>query len=225
MNSAILSGTAPGVKKHGGQQYNFAIPAGKTITQPAFGTRAYLVVATAAVNMRCRGRDYGAGAFSIFAQGTGVGEPNAAEQFDVVDVQNFNAFAVVVSLWVGYADFIDNRLILDATINQAVTYPTQPTPTATNIPIPDISGSQFVDINGKAWIAISRVAIIISNVSTGTTLLLQQFGSVVANGPAVLASPPGLPIAHNSSGNFCLNVGGATIEAIVSEIYQAIPAT
>lgn len=212
-----------GVKKHGGQQYNFSIPAGQTFTQPAFGTRAYLVVATASVNMRVRGRDYGAGAYSLFSQGTGVGEPNAAEQFDVVDIQNFNGYAVVVSLWVGYADFIDNRLILDATINKAVTYPTQPVAGATNINIPDISGTNFTDINGKGWIAISRVAIIISNLDTGVTLLLQAAGASTASGPAVLMSPPGLPVSHSSSGNFSINVGGGAINAIVSEIYQAIP--
>jgi hypothetical protein len=173
--------------------------------------------------MRTRGRDYGAGAYSVFSQGTGVGEPNAAEQFDVVDIQNFNAYAVVVSLWVGYADFIDNRLILNNTVNQAVTYPTQPVAGAMNINIPDISGTNFTDINGKGWIAIVRVAIIISNLDPAVSLLLQKAGSVVSNGPAVLLCPPALPVSHSSSGNFCINIGGGAINAIVCEIYSAIP--
>lgn len=213
------------IKARGGQIFNLALTPGQTITQPAFGTRAYLVIATAAVNMRVRGKEYGAGAYAEYAQGTGIGEVDQWNQFDVVDVQNFNSFPVVVSLWVGFADFIDNRLILTQSTIPSITYPTQSTSGATNIAIPDLSGGPFFDLQGNKWLALYRIAIIISNLDPSTPLLLQEFGSVVANGPAVLNIPPTTDIQHPSAGNFTINIGGGAINAIVCELYAAIPAT
>jgi hypothetical protein len=65
----------------------------------------------------------------------------------------------------------------------------------------------------------------ISNTDTGVTLLLQESGSVVANGPAILAIPPETSIRYDTSGDYSLNNGGAVINAIVSEIYSVIAAT
>lgn len=210
------------VRESGGRSIAIPIAAGNTVPIPQRGTQFYLQICTGTVNIRARAGASGAGDFSLFTQGTGDRSKTA---FDIIEIENPNAFPVVLQIWIGFDDFIDNRLILSNATIPNVTNPTQPTPTATNIPIPDLSGSAFFDINGNKWLALFRVAIIISNTSTGTTLLLQQFGSVIAGGPAVLSIPPGLVIAHNSSGNFCLNVGGGTIPAIVSEIYQSIPAT
>ena len=200
----------------GGRIINLPLAAGAVTRITSRGTKAYLVIATATVNMRPDGGD-----FVAYSQGTGI---HTREAFSLVEIENPNAVAVVISIWVGFDDFIDNRLILANATLQNVTYPTQPLPTATRINIPDLSGGFFVDINGGIWIALFRQAIIISNLDPATPLLLQKFTTATGNGPSVLNIPPGLPIAHNSSGSFAIYTGGATISAIVSEIYQAIPA-
>jgi hypothetical protein len=212
----------PVSRESGGRAIAIPINAGDTVPIPQRGTQFYLQISTGTVNIRARAGSAGAGDFSLFTQGTGDKSKNP---FDIVEINNPNAFPVVLQIWIGFDDFIDNRLILSNATIPNVTYPTQPDDTATNIPIPDLSGGPFLDLNGNKWLALFRIAIIISNTSTGTTLLLQKFGSVVANGPAAVIIPAGLVIGHNSSGDFSMSVGGGVIPAIVSEIYQAIQAT
>lgn len=183
------------------------------------GSQFYLLVTSAPITIQAM-RGGAIGASNSYNTGQGQFVNN---QFDSLIAKNYNLFAIVALVWVGFDEFIDNQLILNTNLTPLFTYATQSTPTATNINIVDQSGQQITDINGSKFLAVSRQSIIISNVSTGTTILLQKFGSVVANGPSVLAVPPGLPLAHNSGGKFCLNVGGGVIQAIVSETYLGIP--
>jgi hypothetical protein len=186
------------------------------------GDRFYVIATSAPISFQPL-RAGNVGATNSFQNGQGQ---TVKQGFDQLVAKNYNTFPIAALVWIGFEDFINDQLILNQTSTPQVTNPTQPIAggSAGDIQIPDISGQKFFDINGKAWFAISRVAIVISNISTGTVLVLQKYGSAVSNGPSVLAIPAGLPIAHNSSGNFTLSVGGGSVPAIVSEIYNAIAA-
>lgn len=196
------------------------VPAGKTGAVPIAGSTFYVTVATAPVDIRPLN-----GVFNRYTQGQGmkVQEVNA---FPALEVSNPNAFSVVVQVFVGFDNFIDNRLILANTGQQLIARPTYPTANAASVVnIDDISGAAFNDVNGNSWYALQREAIYVFNPDAGVTLLLQEAGSVVANGPAVAVIYPTTSLRYAASGNYCLNVGGGNINAIVSELYQAIPAT
>lgn len=198
--------------------YPIVVPANAVVPVPCAGTVFYVTVATAPVQIRPV-----SGVFNTYTNGKGLRlQPQNA--FASLEVKNTNAFPVVVQLFVGFDEFIDNTLILANTGQQLVARPTYPTASAAaNVNILDISGSAFLDINGVSWYALQREAIYISNIDSGVTLLLQKLGSVVSNGPSAIAIFPTSNLRYAASGDFCLNVGGGNINAIVSELYQAIP--
>jgi hypothetical protein len=199
--------------------YPVVVPADSVAPVPCAGTTFYVTVCTAAVDIRPIG-----GVFNTYTNGKGL-KLKQENAFPSLEIKNKNAFPVVVQLFVGFDEFIDNALILANTGQTLVARPTYPTPSsASNVNINDVSGGAFTDINGVEWFALQREAIYIGNLDSGVTLLLQQFGSVVANGPAVMPIFPTTSLRYAASGNYCLNVGGGTINAIVSELYQAIPA-
>lgn len=203
-----------------GQAFALNIAPGASTQVNANGTNAYLIVATQQVNLRAR-RKTSVQAYSLYAQGTGFEET----EFSSVEVQNPNATSVNVLLWVGTSNFIDKRLILNTQTIQQVACPTyQTASSAAAVAFNDLSGGSFTDINDKKWLAISRISIIICNVDSGVTLLLQKAGSAVANGPAVAAIYPLTSLNYPASGNYSLSVGGGNINAIASEIYLAFPA-
>lgn len=199
---------------------NASIPAGATVPFAATGTQFYVLAASAAVNIRPS-----KGSFNLYniGQGLDLDETNA---FSSLEVQNTTANPVAVSIFVGFDSFIDNTLILNNATNPSVAYPTYPTANAAaTINIVDLSGTEFTDINGKKWIAVNRVAILIFNLDTGTTYLVQKSGSAVSNGPAIAVSYPSTAIRLDITGNYTMATGGGNINAIVSEIYNAIPST
>ena len=169
--------------------------------------------------MRARSK-LGVQAYSLYTQGTGFENT----EFTSVEVQNPTAAPVVVSVWVGRSNFIDRRLILASQATPQVANPTNPTVSATTVNINDLSGGSFTDINGKSWLAISRVLILISNLDSGVVLLVQKTGGT-GSSAAILAVQPLTDRAIPVSGNYTLNNGGAAVNAIVSEIYLAIPAS
>jgi hypothetical protein len=212
-------------RNSGGQSFNIALLAGQTITQPGGGTRAYLLIATAPVNMRARGTLYGTDAYTTYQVGQGISKAgDNAIPFDVVDIQNPNNIPVVISVWIGYSDFIDNRLILaNASIPQVVN-PTYPVPgAALAVQIPDLTGGGFVDVNGKPWLALYRVAILVFNLDHADVYFVQKYGAVNAGDPSVGAVQPLTPVRFDFSGDYTIQQAAA-INAIVSEIYAAIPA-
>ena|ERR1700759_1397724 len=206
------------IQNQGGRTVNMPIVAGGTVRINSAGTMAYLIVASAPVNMRPDGGD-----FVLYQQGTGINTNNV--QFSVIEIQNPNDVPIVVSLWVGFAGFIDNRLITANVVTPNVAFPTYPAPNAgTVVNINDLSGGPFTDIDGNKWFAIYRIAILVFNNDTGVSLQLQKAGSVVSNGPAIGTIFPGTAIRFDVSGNYCLSVGGGNINATVSEIYSAVSA-
>lgn len=198
--------------------YPCVVPAGATVPVPGAGTNFYVTVATAPVMIRPLG-----GVFNTYTNGKGL-RLQTINAFSGLEIRNTNAYPVVVQLFIGFDEFIDNTLILANTGQQLVANPTYPTASAAAaVTINDISGTAFNDINGVAWYALQREAIYVSNIDSGVTLLLQKAASVVSNGPSVIAIFPTSNLRYAAAGNYSLSVGGGNINAIVSELYQAIP--
>lgn len=203
----------------GGRLLNMSIPANTTQRAVSTGTQAYLIVATAPVNMRPLGGD-----FVTYSQGTGV---NTNLPFAYVEIENFQSYPVVISIWIGFDSFIDNRLILANEQNANIAFPTYPVPNAaTFINIVDLTGGPFRDINGNLWLALNRVAIQIFNLDAGNSYPLYQYNPAGSAGTNRIAEipPAPLPLRLDISGNFTINVGGASVNMVISEIYNAIPA-
>ena len=197
---------------------NVPIAAGQSTTVAGYGQEVYIIIATAPVNVRTRGSK-GSSSYSLLTQGTGIRDTD----FDAVDLQNPNAVPIIVQIWTGLAQFVDNRLILANQQIPQVAFPTAPTANSlTHIAINDLSGGAFTDINGVNWLALQRLAIIVCNVDTGATFLLQKAGAATATGVAVAAIYPLTSLNLPVSGDYSMDVGGATINCIVSEIYLAI---
>jgi hypothetical protein len=203
-----------------GQITNLAVPALKSTQINQDGTNAYIIVCSSGtIQMRARTKT-SAQAYSTYGAGQGFKDT----EFSSVELFNPSNVSVVVSVWVGRASFDDHRLILANQSTPNVAYPTNPTVSATNININDLSGGPFDDINGGKWLALYRVMILISNLDSGVVLLVQKSGGTGAS-PAILAVQAQTDRAIPVSGNYTLNNGGAAVNAIVSEIYAAIPAT
>lgn len=219
-NRVNSSGSAlPDAKSRASLVITNIIAPGATVPFPVTGTQFYLMFATNSLNIRPSG-----GIFNPYVSGTGE-QFDLANAFALVEVNNPTAAPVVFQLFIGWQQFIDNRLFLQNNQLPLVAFPTYPTAnSATNVNINDLSGTQFTDINGIKWYAITRTALQVFNPDTGVTLLLQKAGSVVANGPAVGVIYPQTSLTLPISGNYCLNIGGGNINAIVSEIYQALAA-
>lgn len=210
---------AAAYSQQGGRLINLPIAAGATVRANSRGTQAYLVVATASVNMRPLGGD-----FVQYSVGTGI---NTVQPFNDVEIENFNAFGVVISLWCGFDSFIDNRLIIANASNPIIPFPTYGVPESANfINIVDLTGGAFSDINGTVWLALYRVAILIFNLDAGDTYQLYGYSPAgTAGSSAVAAIPPApLPLRLDMSGNYTINTGGSPVNMIVSELYSVIPA-
>lgn len=207
------------VKARSSLVINNIVPAGGVLAVPATGTQFYVTLSTGAISIKPSG-----GTFNPYPVGTGL-QLEEINSFDLLQVRNDTSLPVVFQLFIGFDQFIDNRLILTQTGQQLVARPTYPVANAAAaVAITDITGSQFTDINGNDWYALGREAIYISNLDPGVTLLLQESGSVVAGGPSVMAVFPVTSLRYAASGDYALSVGGGNINAIVSELYDSIPA-
>lgn len=163
------------------------------------------------------------GSANIF--GVAQGSP-VNDGFETLSIQNFSLFPIVALIWVGYNSFINDQLTLVNSSYAQVAYPTYSNPAlspAAVVNIPDLSGQPFLDINGKKWGALSRVAILVFNTDSGQTLLLQLATATTGNGNSVGVIYPLTPVRFDFSGNYRINNGGSNINAVVSEIYNAIP--
>lgn len=221
-NNRIGSGGfAPATAKNRQSQlWATSIPAGATVPIALPGTQFYITASNGKINIRPSG-----GSFNAYQQGTGL-QLILENAFSGLEVQNPNAFPVVVQMFVGFDDYIDRRLYLNNLNTPLVAFPTYSlASTAPAVGITDISGQGFFDIDGNPWLALQRAAIVISNLDTLATILVQRQGSVIQNGPAIAAVFPLTSWTEPLTGTYSLNVGGGNINALVHEIYQAIPPT
>lgn len=204
-----------------GHVITFSLAAGSSIAQNAYGTNAYLFICSALVNMRVRGVKYGTGTYSTFSQATGI---KTKVPFDTVEIQNENAFAVAIQLWVGDDDFIDNRSNLPSSNPDVPNIVFNGKTSPASVLIPDLSGNPFFDNNGLQWIAIQRLKIIICNQDTGGNVIQIQSQTSAAynDGTGTLIVPALQDIEYTTGGDFSAWSAGGTIIGIISEIYQAI---
>jgi hypothetical protein len=204
----------------GGRVVTIPIASGQTQRITSAGTKFYFVIATAPINARPDNGD-----FVVYTQGTGL---SGSVAFSVVELQNPNVVPLVVQVWIGFDDFIDNRLIIANQTLPSVYFPTSPiNPSAGDILIPDLSLTKQT-VNGIAYYFLSRQFVLVGNsTSSGATYILQA-----TTAPQDLSgSFPGFPIYPGTSlnlpisGDCSITVGGGPIQAWVGEIYQAVIAT
>lgn len=220
-NRTSTSGQAAvDVKSRTSQQLTNLIPAGGVLPIPVFGNTFYVVVATAAIEIRPSN-----GVFNTYETGTGL-DLDLSNSFSMLEIKNPHAFDVVFQIFVGFDRLVDKRLILNQGGQGQIAYPTYPTPNSlNNVEIVDRAAQVITDFYGNEFYALQRVAIVVFNTDAGVTYLLQKTPSVVANGPAIGAVPPLTAIRFEVGGNYCLNVGGGMINAIVHEVYTVLRKT
>src|SRR6266568_3579745 len=191
---------------------------GQTLPVPASGTQFYFRVSTGTIQARPAG-----GVFSDYAQGQGM-QLDDENAFDMLEVRNATTNAIVFEVFIGFQGFIDNQLILSFQTTRVVGFPTaKRASTQAIIDIIDKSGQQFTDINGNQWYALYREAFYVFNPDAAVTLLVKKAASITSNDDAIAVVYPVTSLRLPYSGNYRLNLGGANINAIVSEGYYAIP--
>lgn len=181
------------------------------------GDYFYVMLATAPITIK----PYN-GAPDVYTQGTGKRNP-PGNTFKSVELHNENNFSVVVSIFIGYGEYVDNRLIVFDPATQKICYPTAPVPNVSNnINIVDRSGQPITDINGNIWLALTRENIYFTNYDLATTYNVRDENLVIGT---ALGIPPATDIAYNINGNFRVNIPSGTINMVVSETYLAIKPT
>ncbi len=196
---------------------NQVIPANAGVPISVSGSFFYVTVATATIDIRP-----GGGAFNPYTPGTGL-NVGAGNEFGLLEVKNNNAFPVAFQLFVGFDGFIDNRVIIATGGAQPVGYPTYSVQSsASTINIVDLSGQPFADINGGLWYAVNRISLTVCNADTGVSLLLQKASATSSSDASIAFIQPNTSYREQLVGNFRIRSGGS-INAIVNEIYSAIP--
>lgn len=176
------------------------------------GITFYLPLATGTVYIKPSN-----GSENQYTQGTG--ERALQNPFTRLEVRNRNPFNVIISIFVGFGDYIDNRAILYNPLISNIVYPTYAIAnTLGNLLIPDLSGGALNDLNGTQFLALSRIGIYVSNLDLGVTYNLVN----TANTKSVLAVPPSTDIVFPVNGNLRITVPAGNINALVSEVYSAI---
>ncbi len=198
------------------------VQAGGILPIPAAGTQFYVSFASAPIEIRPSD-----GTFVAYSQGTGL-QLTEVNSFSLLEIRNQTANPITFELFVGFDQYIDNRLIITTSSLAQVVYPTYPVAgSATFIDIPDRANTAFDDINGNHWLGVSRVCILVGNPDASQLLYVQRGvpAPTLLTDPAILPVYPGTSSRLDVSGHYAMTVGGGSINAIVSEIYNAIPAT
>lgn len=194
------------------QILNLIVPAGKPIQVFQAGQQFYLVLATGTVKIKPNN-----GAENSYTQGKGQIVP-ADNQFSSLQLTNPNAFDIIVSIFVGFGDYIDNTVILFNPQVSNVIYPTFPViAAANNVTITDRSGSAFTDPNGNQWLALKRTALYITNYDTGLTYNITN----IVGTQRVLGVLPQTNVVLEWDGSYKIT-DGANLQLIISEVYMAI---
>jgi hypothetical protein len=198
------------------------IPAGAKLPIFQAGDTYYIVVATGILTVKPNN-----GSQNEHVQGTGKRVKEEAI-FANIEVGNPNTFNVVVQIFVGFGDYIDNRLIISDPNVSEVSYPTAPVPNVSNeILIPDRSGQTIVDVNGNVFLAMKRTAVYITNLDLASVYNLYggAAGTVTPVAPTILGVQPASNILYPGSGDFRMKLPAGNLNAVVAELYSAIRPT
>lgn len=208
-------GQVPTTPNQQGGILNTVVPAGQTVPYQIQGTFFYNITCSGQFSIRPKG-----GSFNVYQPGTGYRLPQD-QSFALIEIKNDNAFPVALALFIGFGEFIDNRLILEGSIVQPVMRVTYDAaaPAVGPIVINDISGEAFLDQNGVTWLAINRVCIYVDNLSTSSNLLLLDAAAGAKSCGIVF---PATTRTFPFSGDFSLKTGSAPVNAGVIELYNAI---
>ena len=199
------------------QIVNTILAAGQTLPLSQAGQGFYLIASNGAVSIRPSN-----GTFNSYYVGTGA-KTDALNSFSMLELRNDNTFSVTLSLWVGFGDYIDNRNVQITDLFYPVVFPTYPVATAaTNLLIPDLSGSAIVDINGQTWLALNRLTLQITNFDTVNAMPLKDTTNKVG---AILACLPNTSLIIAISGNYRITLGTTALNCLVSETYNCIRPT
>lgn len=207
----------PGVVLAGGkgrtsQIVTTIVEAGKVLQVFQAGQQFYLVLATGEVKIKPNN-----GAENSYTQGKGL-VVDAENQFRQLQVTNPNSFNVVIQLFVGFGDYIDNTVILYNPQFTNAVYGTMSTIASTNnLAIPDKSGTAFDDINGVSWIAIARVSLYVTNYDLAKTYDLKNNAST----KTILGILPATNVTLPFGGDLRIS-DAAVLQLIVSETYLSI---
>jgi hypothetical protein len=194
------------------QILNLIVPANKPIQLFQAGQQFYLVLATGTVKIKPNN-----GSENTYTQGKGQIVP-PDNQFSSLQLTNPNPFDIIVSIFVGFGDYIDNTVILFNPQVNSVVYPTFPViAAANNVTITDRSGSAFVDPNGNSWLALQRTHIYITNYDLGLTYGIKN----VANSQTILGVLPQTNVVLDFAGTYQIN-DAANLQLIICEVYMAI---
>lgn len=193
------------------------LPAGATLPIFQAGDEFYIVVATAALKIKPNN-----GSENEYVQGTGL-KVNDQNIFANLQVRNDNPFNTVVQIFVGFGGYIDNRLITSDPNNYQAPYATYPIPnSAGTIDIPDLSGQAFIGVDGKTYLALSRRALYVSNLTLADTYNLQGIDGLPGSPLYLLGVFPQTSIVYEASGHLQIKVPSGNINALVSEVYNSI---
>jgi hypothetical protein len=203
------------------RQFSTILAAGATLPIPGTGSSFYFDTLSSQIQARAwiNGTP---GTFANYVQGTGLDiDPlKTGATYQTLEIFNPNAFAVVVGLRIGFLGFIDNRVILPTQQTVGVTYPTYAAPnTSADILIPDLSNQIITDVNGVKWLAISRSAIRLSNLSNVVQPIYGADGVSVVD-EIIGGTAYYLPSAQ---GTFRVKTAGGNFNGSISETYNAIP--
>jgi hypothetical protein len=200
------------------QQITNVVANNKMLSFPCNGNRFMLQASSAKLQIRPRNGS-STGAFQEYEAGTGLIIP-VENGFDFIDIKNTSGNDAAFTLFVGYDDYIDNRLIVYNPNFKQVVYQTYENGTpSTDVSIPDLSGQAFLDLNGGKWYAVQRTAILIFNLSDATTYKVR--GATAPN-KIIGAVYPATTLRIDAAGNFKIS-DAANVDVIVSEIYSATP--
>jgi hypothetical protein len=203
--------------KRTAQIINTIIPANSTLPIFQAGLAFYVIAASAPVQIRPAG-----GTFNSYYTGTGV-RADPLNAFDLLEVQNRNAASVTLSLWVGFGDYIDNRLITVSDLFFPIAFPTYPVAAAAvDLLVPDRSGTAIVDINGVTWLALNRISILITNFDTVNPIPLKDLANAVG---AVFSCLPNTSAVLELAGDYRVTLGATPLNMILSEVYNCISPT
>jgi hypothetical protein len=214
--------------------YAGLIAPGQTVPLSLAGTNFYLSVATAPLWIRTSGQ-----AWSLYQPGTGAN----VGQFSLVELYNSSANAITFQINCGTASFIDHRAVVPTSPQNVIHTVANQSGFGWTIngsdgaaAAPDLSGKQFTDAKGNAWIAVQRVACYIQTVQLNVYAVVALIQAGLANPIAWVQSVTGAslesggtvapPLSIAATGDlFFGSVGtnpGGPADCNIWEIYQAV---
>jgi hypothetical protein len=175
------------------------IPANGVLPYPVYGESFYFLGATAPIEAKTDKTSY-----KPYRKGTGENFP-AELRFTRLEIKNDNAFAVQVTLWAGFGQYIDNRFEIVDTFTSIQGW----------VSSQINAGASAIFTGAPVGSQIQRKAIVVSNIDANNTLVIRD-----KNNNFCCAVFPNTSITLPISGEVrVFNPTGANIQCYVSEVW------